>query len=72
MVQNNLERIIIPMIIKITGKKMSIRMPGIIRKCGMKIMSSNTNSKAPKNRRPAINEIPTRMISIGTIAPNDQ
>jgi len=55
-----------------TGKKSTMNMPGMIKKCGMKIISSNTKMSAPKKRLPAISEIPTRMINIGIIAPKDQ
>jgi len=54
------------------GKKSTIIMPGMIKKCGMKIIISKTKMSAPKKRRPAISEIPIRITSIGIIAPNDQ
>ena len=54
------------------GKNSTIMIPGMIKKCGMKIISSTTKMSAPKKRRPAISEIPIRIIRIGMIAPIDQ
>jgi len=72
MFQNNLVRITMPIMIRTTGKKRSSRIPGMIRKGGMRIIISNTNSRAPKKRRPAISRIPKISNSMGTFTPSDQ
>ena len=67
-VQNNFVSIIIPTMIKISGKKIIIRIPGMIRKCGRIIITSKTSKSAPKNLRPKINTIPNKMMRTGTVA----
>lgn len=58
--------------IKITGKKIIIRIPGMIRKCGRIIITNRTSRSAPKNFRPKISATPNRIISNGTVATADQ
>jgi hypothetical protein len=70
--QNNFDRIMIPTIMSITGKKRIIRIPGIIRKFGSTINKIMTRNKAPKNLRPSSSMIPKAMIRIGSIDPPDQ
>ena len=67
-VQNNFVSTIIPTMIKISGKKIIIRSPGMIRKCGKMIITNKTSKSAPKNFRPKISTIPNKMMSTGTVA----
>jgi hypothetical protein len=62
----------IPIIIRITGNKRIIRMPGIMIKFGRMIINRMTRNKAPKNFRPRIRIIPKAMIRIGSTDPPDQ
>ena len=67
-VQNSFVNIIMPTMIKISGKKTIIRIPGMIKKCGTIIITRNTSKSAPKNFRPKISTIPNKMMSTGTVA----
>lgn len=71
-IQNNLVRIIMPIIIKTTGKNIIINIPGIIRKWGKIIIIRRTKKSAPINFRPNINTIPSNTINNGTNADADQ
>lgn len=63
---------IMPTMIRISGKKRISSIPGMIRKWG-KIKSSRiTKSNAPIRRLPAIRMIPAMSRRRGTVMPNDQ